>query len=172
MIRLPAHDPRTIAREIPGVLDSLFPHLTQGVVAGINRRSASFSELQAVPQQLVESSKLQNAMLFEVAVAAAEQLLDQRESIDWRKCLNDAVERQREHFDAKLPDTLSEVDQQISLWVAQSLVTMLVKFQWEANEALVRAPRIPGFQWIASGFGDFSAHNVWRTRQPPGRCAR
>jgi hypothetical protein len=156
MIRLPAHDPRTIARDIPGVLDSLFPHLAQGVVASINRRSASIPELRSVPQKLVDASNLQKAMLFEVAVAAAEQLLDQETSIDWDRCLNDAVERQREHFDAKLPDALSEVDKQISLRVAQSLLTMLMKFQSELNEPLVRAPKIPGYQWIASGAGDFS----------------
>jgi hypothetical protein len=156
MNRLPAHDPRTIARDIPGVLDSLFPYLTQGVVTSINRRSASVPELQAVPQELVDASSLQKAMLFEVAVAAAEQLLDQKESIDWNRCLNDAVERQQEHFDAKLPEALSDVDKDISLRVAQSLFTMLVKFQSEANEALIRAPKIPGYQWIASGVGDFS----------------
>lgn len=156
MTKHSAHDPRTIARDIPGVLDALFPHLAQGVVASINKRAISLPELQAVPTTLVEASSLQKAMLFEVAMAAAEQLLDQKSSIDWKTCLDDAMKRQREHFDARLPQALSDVDKEISLWVAKSLVVMLNKFQSQAGETLVRAPTIPGYQWIASGAGDFS----------------
>jgi len=156
-LRSPTHDPRTIARDIPGVLDALFPQLAQGVVASINRRSVSFPYLEAVNPELVEASGLQKAMLFEVAVAAAEQLVDQRKSIDWDICLEIAAKRQREHFDATVPSGLSETDKAVALWVAKNLFTMLEEFRSQApNEEFIRAPVIPGYQWIASGVGDFS----------------
>jgi hypothetical protein len=156
-LRSPAHDPRTIARDIPGVLDALFPQLAQGVVASINRRSVSLPHLKAVTPELVEASGLQKAMLFEVAVAAAEQLVDQRKSIDWDMCLEIAAQRQREHFDAAVPRALSETDMVVALWVAKNLFAMLEEFRsFAPNEKLIRAPMIPGYQWIASGVGDFS----------------
>ena len=156
-LRSVAHDPRTIARDIPGVLDTLFPHLVQGVVASINRRAVSLSQLRAVPVELVEASKLQKAMLFEVAVAVAEQLLDQRQSIDWDACLEVAVKRQQRYFDAVAPQALSTNDREVAQWAAQNLATMLKKIQSQSpNEELNRAPEIPGYQWIASGVGDFS----------------
>jgi hypothetical protein len=113
--------------------------------------------LKAVSPELVDSSGLQKAMLFEVAVAAAEQLVDQRKSIDWDLCLEVAVNRQRKYFDAALPQSLSEADKAVAHWVAKNLFTMLEEFQSQApHEEFTRAPKIPGYQWIASGIGDFS----------------
>jgi len=66
------------------------------------------------------------------------------------------VERQKEHFDAKIPQSLSEIDKEVSLWVAHNLFAMLEEFQNPVASELIRAPRIPGYQWIASGVGDFS----------------
>ena len=154
-LRSVARDPRTIARDIPGVLDTLFPHLVQGVVASFNRRAVSLSQLRAVPAELVEKSKLQKAMLFEIAVAVAEQLLDQRQSIDWDECLGVAGKRQRRYFDATVPQLLSTNDKEVAEWVANNLFTMLRETQSQ-SEPINRAPEIPGYQWIASGVGDFS----------------
>lgn len=152
-----ARDPRTVARYIPGVLDALFPHLAQGFVTSINRRAKSLPQLKAVSLELVRASALQRAMLFEVAVAAAEQLIDQSEPVDWELCLKVAVSRQRQHYDAVVPYGLSEADKDVSLKVAKNLFAMLKEFQSQApNTELVRSPRIPGYQWIASGVGDFS----------------
>lgn len=110
---------------------------------------------------MIDASGLQKAMLFEVAVAAAEQLVERSESIDWNLCLKVAATRQREYFDAKIPRALSEVDKNASLRVAQNLVVMLDEFQRQcAGEDLVRSPVIPGFRWIASGAGDFSVRTT------------
>jgi hypothetical protein len=156
-VRRPLSDPRTIARDIPGLFDAIFPQLAQGVVASFNRRSISLKGRDAVPQDLVAASKIQRAMLFEVAVAAAEQLVEGRRSVDWDTCLSTAVRRQREHFDAELPLALAAVDKRVSLLVARNLVAMLRQIQTQAGgQALVRAPWIPGYQWVASGVGDFS----------------
>lgn len=152
-----ARDPRTVARYIPGVLDALFPHLAQGFVASVNRRSKSLPNLEAVSLESIRSSELQRAMLFEIAVAAAEQLVERSAPIDWELCLNVAVKRQRDHYDAVLPQRLSEVDKDVALRVAKNLFAMLKEFQSRAPDtALVRSPKIPGYQWISSGVGDFS----------------
>lgn len=155
--RLPAKDPRTIARDIPGILDSLFPQLVPGVVAHFNRRSRPATGCKAVAQELVDASNLQRAMLFEVAVAAGEQLIAGTDQIDWSVCLNVAVARQRRHFDAKVPDGLSESDMTVALSVATNLKAMVEQIRTDAaGESVVHSPLIPGYQWIASGVGDFS----------------
>jgi hypothetical protein len=155
--RLPANDPRTIARDIPGLFDTVFPQLVPGFVANLNRQSIQVPECQAVPPDLVSASSLQRAMLFEVAVAATEQLITGHGAVDWDACLSVALRRQREHFDAKLTSHLSAVDKEAALRVATNLVAMLSYLQSRsAGEPLVHAPEVPGYRWIASGVGDFA----------------
>jgi hypothetical protein len=152
-----ANDPRTIARDIPGFFDALFPQLVPGLVANLNRRSVQVPECCAVPLEVVSASSLQRAMLFEVAVAAAEQLIAGSLEIDWDMSLTVALRRQKEHFDAKLPSHLAAADKEASLHVARNLVVMLHYLEsMFAGEPLVHAPAIPGYQWIASGVGDFA----------------
>jgi hypothetical protein len=156
-MRLPVSDPRTIARDIPGLFDALFPQLAQGVVASFNRGAVSIDVCEPVSQDLVEATSVQRAMLFETAVAAAEQLIDGRLTVDWDLCLNTAVARQREHFDARLPLALTNADKQVSLQVARNLVATLDQIRASSGgQSLVRAPSIPGYQWVASSVGDFS----------------
>lgn len=158
--RQPARDPRTIAREIPGVLDMLFPQLTPGIVTHFNRKGAPYPGIKAVPDELIAQSRLQHAMLFELAIAAGEQLLGAAVTVDWSAALQVAVARQRRHFDAKIPDTISDADRIIALRVAENLVQMLsTTGEASAGAALVRSPVIPGYQWIASGVGDFAIGN-------------
>jgi hypothetical protein len=155
--RLPANDPRTIARDIPGLSDVLFPQLVPGLVAHLNREGTRLSGCEPVPLELVSASNLQRAMLFEIAVVVAEELIMDRSSVDWEACLAYAIRRQREHFDAKLPSVLSAADKDVSLRVARNLVTMLRHLQAElGGENLIHSPMIPGYQWIASGRGDFA----------------
>jgi hypothetical protein len=155
--RLPARDPRTIARDIPGLSDAIFPQLVQGFVANLNRGAIRLPNCEAVPQELVLASSLQRAMLFEVAVAVAEVLIASGEPVDWEVCLETAVERQRRHFDAKLPLQLTADDKYVAFRVAENLVTILRHLQAEAGgKLLVSSPEIPGHQWISSGAGDFA----------------
>jgi hypothetical protein len=100
-------------------------------------------------------------MLFELAVALAEQLLLADSPPNWISALSLAVKRQRRHFDAREPVSIKDIDGMIALQVAGNLVTMLrtVHGQNAAHE-LVRAPRIPGYQWIASSWGDFSTGTI------------
>jgi hypothetical protein len=155
--RLPANDPRTIARDIPGLFEALFPQLVPGFVANLNRQGIQVPECSAVSSDLVSASSLQKSMLFEVAVAAAEQLITDHDAVDWDACLTVALRRQSKHFDAKLTSQLSAADKEASLRVATNLVAMLRYLQSKsAGEPLVHAPEVPGHQWIASGVGDFA----------------
>lgn len=155
--RLPAKDPRTVARDIPGIFDALFPQLVPGIVAHFNRKAISFADCKALPDGLVKASELNRAMLFEVAFARGEQLIAGIEETDWDACLKIAVERQRRHFDAKLPDALAPADKIVADLVAKNLATMLNHIlEKTIIFPLVRSPKIPGYQWIASGCGDFS----------------
>lgn len=153
--RLPRTDPRTLARDIPGLLDGLFPHLVPGIVANLNRQVAPCQGCVPVDQEDVDASTLAGAMLFELAVAVTEQLLSRRLP-DWDAALLVAVKRQQRHFDAREPVSLRDGDKGIALQVASNLVSMLRRAESEAREALVIAPTISGYQWIASGVGDFA----------------
>lgn len=154
--RLPGRDPATMAR-VPGLLDAVFPYLVPGVVVGLNHRAIEVPGCEAVPQELVARSRLQRAMLFELAVAVAEQIAEGDDTVDWDMCLDVAVKRQKEHFDAIIPEGLSDIDKDISFRVAKNLITMLEYIRAELRSATVqRAPSIPGYQWIAPGVGDFA----------------
>src|SRR5258708_2466654 len=104
--RLPFRDPRTVARDIPGVLDVLFPRLTGGLVASLNKRMFSFAEIAPVPEELIEKSHLQKAMLFELSMARAEIILDGKGEPSWDDCLIVATDRQRRYYDSKVPARL------------------------------------------------------------------
>lgn len=151
------NDPRTVARDFPGLFDALFPQLVPGVVAHFNRRAIAPMGCEPVPTELIAGSGLQMAMLFEAAVAAAEQLMDGATHIDWQVCLEIAVSRQRRHFDARLPTDLNADARAAAQWTARNLVLMLHELRGSSGgAALARSPFIPGYQWIASGVGDFS----------------
>lgn len=155
--RLPARDPRTVARDIPGIFDALFPQLAPGVVMHFNREAYASTSCEAVSPDLISASSLQHAMLFEIAVAAGEQLIEGSESIDLDKALVAAIRRQRRHFDAKLPKNLTDIDKTVAILVAENLAAMLEEVHADSSEeALFLSPHIPGYQWISSGTGDFA----------------
>lgn len=159
--RLPLRDPRTVARDIPGVLDILFPRLTGGLVGTLNKTMFSFVGLEPLSDESVSESQLHKAMLFELSVALAERLLQGEDAPNWDEVLQIAVERQRQHFDAELPDKLVQHDKDLSSHAANNLVAMLrsVQDQHPGAELLI-APSIPGLGWVSSGFGDFSLGKI------------
>jgi len=129
--RLPFRDPRTVARDIPGVLDVLFPSLSGGLVASLNRRMFAFEGIGPVPDELIDESRLQKAMLFELSMARAEGLLSSDGEPNWDDCLQVAAERQRRHYDAKIPDKLEKCDLDVANHAAHNLVVMLNSVQSE-----------------------------------------
>ncbi|WP_295558663.1 hypothetical protein [uncultured Stenotrophomonas sp.] len=147
-------DPRTVARDIFGVVDELFPHLTPGAVNNFNSRiiEVDFGES---PENFIASSKLQKALLFELAYSVAEILLSEL-PIDWDRCLSMAIERQRSFFDAKVSRSLEDPDKTAALMVGTNLAHWLVLQSSANGNVLNSGPFIPGLEWIASGRGDFS----------------
>lgn len=155
--RLPLRDPRTVARDIPGVLDVLFPRLSGGLVAYLNKGMFSFEGVAAIPGSKIGETKLQKATLFELAVARAEKMLSGATQPDWEECRLTAISRQSRHYDAKLPEQLSIPDMEIASWASENLVKMLRSVEHKhADEELEARPYIPGMGWIASGVGDFA----------------
>lgn len=159
--RLPLRDPRTVARDIPGVLDILFPRLTGGLVAALNRTMFSFDGIEPLLDDLVNESQLHKAMLFELSMARAERVLQGELEPNWDEVLNVAVERQRQHFDAKIPDKLVQQDKDLSSHAAHNLVEMLRSVHEQRHDSELQiAPTIPGLGWISSGYGDFSLGKI------------
>ncbi|MFG0639956.1 hypothetical protein [Delftia sp. WSY_22] len=148
-------DPRTVARDIPGILDEIFPQLTSSSVTFINT-NISYIPIATVPQQLLSRTKIQKAMLFELAYTVGEHLLQGSSSIDWAACFAETVNRQRVYFDAKLPAYLEKDDQTIAEVVGRNLADALNAMSKERKEEIVIRPFIHGLEWVSSGRGDFS----------------
>lgn len=158
--RLPFRDPRTVARDIPGVLDVLFPRLSGGLVTALNREAFQFSGLAPIDNELIEKSKLQRAMLFELSVARAELSLQRDVEPDWNECISIASDRQSRHYDVRRLDEIEEVDHRAAEWAAQNLVSMLERVSQKQGSPILSRPVIPGMGWIASGTGDFEIGNI------------
>ncbi|MCB8748729.1 hypothetical protein LHU53_17685 [Rhodoferax sp. U2-2l] len=148
-------DPRTVARDIPGMLDEVFPQLTTGTVAHINTQIAPVP-IKRIPPWLLQSSKLQKAMLFELAYTVGEQLLQGATSIDWEYCFTETLNRQRAYFDAKLPKNLELHDKTIAETVGKNLSDTLFAMSKAQGDPIVVRPSIPGLEWVSSGHGDFA----------------
>jgi hypothetical protein len=155
--RLPARDPRTVARDIPGVLDVLFPRLTGGLVNGLNAKMFSFPNISPIPREVIDKSQLQKAMIFELSVVRAESELRGGAVASWDECLAVASSRQSRHFDARIPEKLEQGDILVADLAARNLVAMLNSVQAQRPSAILeQAPLIPGLGWVASGHGDFA----------------
>jgi hypothetical protein len=121
----------------------------------------SFAEIAPVQYELVQKSHLQKAMLFELAVARAEIILDGNRQPSWDDCLRVATDRQRHHYDAEIPAQLEQCDLDVASHAADNLITMLMSVQDQHPTAQLQpGPTIPGLGWIASGVGDFSLGRI------------
>ena len=158
MTRQMPRDPRTVARDIPSIMDTLFPQLVPGVVVHFNSTARGVMLCDPVLDDVIGESALQHAMLFELAVAVGEQCLDGREDVDWDAALALAIKRQRKHFDARVPDELSSADRTVASLVGENLWLMLEDVA--GGQSIRTSPRIHGYQWIASGSGDFSCRST------------
>lgn len=157
--KLYGRDPRTIAREISGVFDSIFPYLIPGIVANINRLSEPLPGLRLIPPNYWKASRLQKAMLFEIAFSYAESKLQDYSFPGWGELLTRATQKQKFYYDAQIPQSIEEVDKSIIEIVSDNLIKALLHYAHKNNANIgdiVINPKIPGFNWIASGAGDFS----------------
>jgi len=116
-----------------------------------------FDDVVAVPEDLIEQSKIQNAMLFEIAMALAEKLLLGEEDPDWDSCFAVAAKRQDVHYDAKIPEHIGGTEKLVAAHASRNLVCMLRSIQHQnSDEEIKIRPYIPGLGWIANGNGDFA----------------
>jgi hypothetical protein len=155
--RRPVKDPRTVAREIPGLFDALFPTLKGGFVHALNSRAYACDRGIDIGAYAFDSVTMRLSLLFEVAVARAESLVAGEGDPDWGLCLSIAAERQRRHFDVRVPDELETSARDAADRVAQNLAAMLdeLRNDWSESAIVVR-PYVPGYEWIASSEGDFA----------------
>ncbi|WP_322033231.1 hypothetical protein [Paraburkholderia sp. J76] len=147
-------DPRSVAREIPGIFDEVFPQLTPGIVAHFNSGADGF-QIQELPLALLALSKLQRAMLFELGYSVGERLVT-GVPVDWTECIEATLQRQQAFFDAKLPERIELCDETLATIVGGNLAARLRAMSEERGLPLMLRPAIPGLEWIASGQGDFS----------------
>ncbi|EOE5320606.1 MULTISPECIES: hypothetical protein [unclassified Providencia] len=158
--RLPVKDPRTVARDIPGICDLLFPQLLPAIIAHLNREAQPIPSCTFIDESLFLKVSINSAMLFEVAYARAEQLLENKKD-DWDTCLSVALERQSKYFDAVLPKKLLDVEMQIADQTANNLVKSIKYLNnQKGNSQIIKSPLIPGYQWIAQGEGDFAIRDT------------
>lgn len=155
-LRLPVKDPRTVARDIPGICDLLFPQLLPAIVAHLNREAQPIPGCTIIDESMLVGINTNAAMLFEVAYVRTEQMLEEKNE-DWNECLSIALNRQSRYFDAVLPDNLSDIEIKLANQTATNLTRSIryLSDKW-GDSNVVRSPIIPGFQWIAQGQGDFS----------------
>ena len=148
-------DPRTVAREIPGVLNEVFPQLTPSVVARFNNTSSTVA-VTPLPEDLDQQSLVQRAVLFELGCVVGERFLGGISDLDWCECIEETVRRQMKYFDVELPVNLTSGDQVLAEQVGRNLSVAIGNLAASRGEAIVIGPSIPGLEWIASGRGDFS----------------
>ncbi|MCU4526604.1 hypothetical protein KTI57_08350 [Acinetobacter pittii] len=147
------YDPRTVARNMPGIFDEIFPQLTPGLVAHFNSYSEDVSE--PIPLTLIKNTNLQAAMLFELGYSAGEQLIEFG-AIDWEKCFHSAVQRQKLFYDAVTPSYIADVDKEIAEKVGENIANTLRKLSSDLKKDIELSPIIPGLEWISTSRGDFS----------------
>ncbi|MDR6475800.1 MULTISPECIES: hypothetical protein [Paraburkholderia] len=104
-------------------------------------------------QALIETSTLQNAMLFELGIACGESELATG-SLQWEEAKASALSRQRRYFDAEIPAEIAQQDWLIAEKIAQNLTSTLLEV---ANgKTITTGPKIPGLGWVSPGRGDFA----------------
>lgn len=158
--RLPVKDPRTVARDIPGICDLLFPQLLPSIVTYLNRQAKEIPNCKPVSAEFFSKASASAAMLFEIANARVEQILNNEICENWDSCMEVALRRQSKYFDAELPDALTEHDLGVIRVTSSNLVVALRIFENQQHAALKSSPEIPGYQWISNGHGDFSIGNT------------
>ncbi|WP_318284738.1 hypothetical protein [Bradyrhizobium lupini] len=123
----------------------------------MNENAFFFANISSIPSELIDKSRLQKAMLFELSMARAESELLRGTVASWDECLKIAAQRQQRHFDARIPEKLEPHDILVAEYASRNLVIMLKSFQAQRPSAILEhAPLIPGLGWVASGNGDFA----------------
>lgn len=158
-LRLPTRDPRTIARDIPGISHILFPQLTSGLVTSLNKTSIHFENIAKLDEELIKQSTLKASVLFEFSNILAEAIISNK-PIDFNENYQQAILKQNQYYDTTAPNIpLKEIEKDIAYSVAKNLDKMLKKLSIDKDNSIVISPIIYGYEWIANSNGDFSIGN-------------
>lgn len=160
--RLPIRDPRTIARDIPSIPKILFPQLTSSLVASLNKRIISLSNINLLDELVVKQSKLSKSMLFEFAYAIGEQKIKLEVNIDTQACFELAKIRQAKYFDF-IPlfyEEITELDIEIATVIGENLASMLSQYSQKLKTSIITEPKIYGFEWVSNSQGDFALNTT------------
>ena len=150
-------DSRTVARELGGMFEAVFPMLIPPIAMHLNKAfGTSLEGCSAIPQELVRESNQLRAMLFETAIAAAEMMRWHDGHFSFGDCVSLAKQRQKKYYDAKLTKSLSKADKEIISWVADNFNSMFDHVESVHGKAIVSEPVVPGFGWIANSLGDYA----------------
>ena len=159
--RGPIKDPRSVSRELPGVIENIFPQLNPSLVSFLNKQTVSFEDIDAIPYDSIKETSISRAMLFEIAVALAELEIKGEHDNKWDKAINVAVARQRRYFDAQIPSEFVSSDRYVAEAVCRNLVSMIARVDAQSGASSINiSPIIPGYRWISSGHGDFSIKDI------------
>ena len=149
-------DPRSVARDVPGLFEIVFPGLTPGLVAHLNATSRTLDG-EAIDDDDVRQAKLGPALLFEVACVRVDRLFEQDEDANNpQSCLAEAWRRQSRFYDARYVDSIGDNDWFIACAVGNSLRGALVDLSRSRGKTVVVRPQVLGCQWISSSCGDYS----------------
>lgn len=149
-------DPRSVARDVPGLFEIVFPGLTPGLVAHLNATSCAW-EGEAVDDEEVRRCKLGPSLLFEVSCVRADRLFEKDIDADNpESCLAEAWRRQSRFYDARYVDVIDHHDWSVACEVGNSLHGALAGACRSRGQPIVVRPVVMGCQWIASSCGDYS----------------
>lgn len=149
-------DPRSVARDVPGLFEIVFPGLTPGLVAHLNATSCSL-EGNAVDDEEVRRCKLGAALLFEISCVRVDRLFERDEGADNpQSCLAEAWRRQSRFYDARYVDFIDDHDWTIAREVGNSLHAALIDACRSRGQPLVVRPLVMGCQWISGSCGDYA----------------
>ena len=154
--RLPRRDPRTVAREIPGIMEVLFPQLTPSVVRYLNGTFSYTCGSHKIAKEAFEGIKTQHSLLFEISYEIGEFLLLSGKEPNFDQCIERAVARQKKHFDFVSPESIPSKELELAKLVGENLNDALSFRACYKSLKLTSSPIIPGFQWISSTNGDFA----------------
>lgn len=155
-LRLPTKDPRTIARDIPGISQILFPQLTSGFVGSLNKTIRSYCGIKAIDESLIQQSSLRASVLFEFSYVIAEKKLNGKD-VNYNQCFDIAVEKQNRYYDyVANGEIITDLEIKIGSSVATNLVGILKNISERKRKDIIVSPYISGYEWIANSRGDFS----------------
>lgn len=154
--RLPRRDPRTVAREIPGIMEVLFPQLTPSVVRYLNGTFDYTCGSHKIAKDAFEGINTQHSLLFEISYEIGESLLSSENKPNFDQCIERAIKRQKKHFDFSAPRSIPSEELELAKLVGENLYDALSFRASYKSLKLESSPMIPGFKWISSSAGDFA----------------